>query len=190
MAFKATIVFRPAPVPPVTTPPPPRSTKPTARAACRLRTPLDANWAPCRCDRLAEFAARMNRRLGQLRPELVVSSAFAIFPWSKENYLRDWPCWIREGYFDLVCPQIHRDDAASYRRELAKVLHAQIPPETRAAMPPGLLVATAAQSEVDRTLVAAMAAENRRQGLLGEVFFYDSALRNDPDFFRLLYRQP
>lgn len=152
--------------------------------------PLDADWAPCRCDRLAEFAARMNRRLGQLRPELVVSSAPAIFPWSKENYLRDWPRWIREGYFDLVCPQIHRDDAASYRRELAKVLHAQIPPETRAAMAPGLLAATAAQSEVDRTLVAAMAAENRRQGLLGEVFFYDSALRNDPDFFRLLYRQP
>ncbi len=38
--------------------------------------------------------------------------------WSYDEYLQDWPSWIKYGYADVVIPQVYRYSWAEYKKAL------------------------------------------------------------------------
>ena len=148
----------------------------------------DADWIDWRAERLNQFARRLYAEVKRAKPEVIVSAAPSIYPWSKTNYLQDWPTWVNEGYVDQVCPQVYRDNIASYRRELIKLAE-QVDPEQRHKLVPGMLVRTADGYRTSDEMVRKMIAANREQGYAGEVIFYHEALRHHAEVLRECYQQ-
>jgi len=146
----------------------------------------DRAWIDWRSERLNQFMERLHRELKALRPELVISSAPSLFPWSKAEYLQDWPTWVERGWVDEISPQIYVLEEAKYAAELERILTAQVPPAKHGLVWPGILVRTGTFGPTTEALQA-MVAENRKRGIEGEVFFYDAALRTHREFMEELY---
>jgi uncharacterized lipoprotein YddW (UPF0748 family) len=150
------------------------------------RDPNDANWVQWRADKLSMFVKRMYQDIKALDPELCISWAPSVWPWSRDNYLQDWPRWAREGWGDLFCPQIYRRDLAEYRMELEKVKR-QIPVELHAKVAPGVLIGLANRYQPPSEQVRRMVEINRELGFAGEVFFYHQGLKSHGEVIRSLY---
>lgn len=148
---------------------------------------LDPGWVNWRAGLLNTFMQRMSQRLRKSAPNKTISMAPSIYPWSKQNYLQDWPTWLKNGWVDEVCPQVYRDNLASYRTELKKITSQQVAPTNLDRVFPGILVQTASNGFNGPDNIRNMVLENRKQGFRGEVFFYDAALREYPRFFREVY---
>ncbi len=150
----------------------------------------DANpaWTQWRADRLSDFAARAYRKVKQAKPGILVTWAPSVYPWSKANYLQDWPRWLRDGTGDMFFPQIYRREIADYRREL-DALAKQVPPKLRRKVAPGMLVSLAAGYDLPSEQIAQMVALNREYGFSGEVFFYHAGLWQHAEAFQRLYEQ-
>ena len=73
--------------------------------------PHDPGWMRWRADKLNALAADFAARLRQALPGRVLSLSPAVYPWSWENYLLDWPSWARwpdnRRWTELV-PQAYR----------------------------------------------------------------------------------
>lgn len=149
--------------------------------------PTDREWTQWRADKLSLFVERAYRELKQMKPDLCVSWAPSVWPWSRDNYLQDWPRWAREGWGDEFCPQVYRHDLDAYRKSLAAV-KTQVPAGVMAKVYPGVLVALADGYDIPSGQVRAMVDENRRQGFGGEVFFYYEGLNQHAAAFDTLYR--
>ncbi len=149
--------------------------------------PRDPAWVQWRADRLSRFVERAYRELKAIDPELCVSWSPSVWPWSKENYLQDWPRWAREGWGDLFCPQVYRRDLASYRETLRQIAEEQIPAALHHKIAPGVLIALADGYDLPSERVRQMVQVNRRFGFEGEVFFYDAGLSQHAEVFKDLY---
>ncbi len=55
------------------------------------RNPRDAAWLRWRADKLNAFARRVYNEVKKINPDLLVSWAPSVYPWSYEEYLQDWP---------------------------------------------------------------------------------------------------
>lgn len=149
--------------------------------------PRQASWVDWRASKLNEFAERMYHRIKAVDEHLVVAAAPSIYPWSKFEYLQDWPTWIREGYVDVVSPQVYRDNLTSYKSELQKIITRQVPPEKLKDLFPGILVRTADGYRISDNLLEQMILANRSQNIPGEILFYDSALMPHRETIATLY---
>lgn len=149
--------------------------------------PLDKAWVDWRADRLSQFVERAYRELKATDPELCVSWAPSVYPWSKQNYLQDWPRWVREGWGDLFCPQVYRMDLPAYRECLRQITEQQVAPEQLSKIAPGILIALAAGYDLPSERIPLMVAANREFGFTGEVFFYDQGLVQHAEVFKSLY---
>ena len=150
--------------------------------------PSDPDWTQWRADRLSAFVERAYRELKALDPELCVSWSPSVYPWSKQNYLQDWPRWAREGWGDLFCPQLYRSSVDAYRIELAK-LREQLPAEALSRVAPGVLIALADGYDLSAEALRGMVAANREFGFAGEVFFYYEGLEQHAEVFDTLYAE-
>ena len=148
---------------------------------------LDEAWIDWRAGLLNQFMKRMYQELKQVRPEAVISMAPSVFPWSKQQYLQDWPTWVASGWVDEVCPQIYRQGVTPYEAELNKIVNQQVSAANLHLVWPGILVQTADQVFNDADDIRAMVDVNRKAGLRGEVYFYDAALRKHRELFESLY---
>ncbi|MGL4515001.1 MAG: glycoside hydrolase family 10 protein [Lacipirellulaceae bacterium] len=149
--------------------------------------PRQREWIVWRADRLSQFVERAYRELKAIDPELCVSWSPSVYPWSVQNYLQDWPRWCREGWGDLFCPQVYREDVDRYRHELRQIVETQVPPERLASVAPGVLVSLADGFRAPDERVRQMVAANREFGFQGEVFFYHSTLEKHAEVFKTLY---
>jgi len=68
-----------------------------------------------RADKLSEFAGRLYREAKAVKPAVLVSWSPSIHPWGRDEYLQDWPSWVRAGHADLVIPQMYRYSLNEYR---------------------------------------------------------------------------
>lgn len=150
--------------------------------------PRDPAWIQWRADKLSLFVERVYRELKALDPDVCVSWAPSVWPWSRDNYLQDWPRWAREGWGDLFCPQVYRKDLASYRTTLAEVVD-QVPAKVLPKIAPGVLIALADGYDLPSEQIAAMVEINRELGFAGEVFFYDGGLKQHATIFKTLYEE-
>ncbi|MEZ4777629.1 MAG: family 10 glycosylhydrolase [Bacteroidia bacterium] len=151
------------------------------------RNTLDTAWVSWRADKMNDFMQRIHAELKAADPEVIISMSPSIFPWSKEQYLQDWPKWVREGWIDMVCPQVYRYDIEKYRGELRKIVEEQVPPEKRSMVVPGILLKVG-DYYASEEFLQEMIEENRKYGLEGEVFFFYEGLKRHPAYFEGLYQ--
>lgn len=151
--------------------------------------PRDSAWIEWRADKLSQFVERAYRELKRQDPEVCVSWAPSVWPWSRDNYLQDWPKWAREGWGDLFCPQVYRKEIEAYRAALSAI-EQQVPSDVLPRIAPGVLIALADGYDLPSERVQEMVAVNRELGFEGEVFFYYQGIEQHADVFERLYRDP
>lgn len=137
--------------------------------------PKQTDWVQWRADRLSQFASQLYSRVKATKPTCWVTWSPSIYPWSKQEYLQDWPAWLRDGYADYVFPQLYRYNAAAYE-QLLKDLDAQLTPEQKRKVFPGVLTSLGDGYQANSVLLDQFIALNRQYGYLGEVFFYYETL--------------
>ncbi|RQH24173.1 glycoside hydrolase family 10 protein, partial [Okeania hirsuta] len=67
---------------------------------------FDSAWVDWRANLLNQFMGKVHAELKALDPEIEISVSPSIYPWSKEQYLQDWPTWVEEGWVDMVPEQM------------------------------------------------------------------------------------
>ena len=78
----------------------------------------DPEWLRWRAGRLTAFAEKAYKEVKALKPDVLVSWAPSVYPWSLEEHLQDWPAWVNGGWGDLVLPQVYRYGIDDYMRTL------------------------------------------------------------------------
>jgi len=140
--------------------------------------PKEPAFLQWKADKVSDFGKQIYLAVKKTRSTCIVSWAPSIYPWSKEQYLQDWPKWLNEGYADYIIPQLYRYKIGDYERIL-KELSSQVPPTLKHKIFPGILTSLGDGYMVDQNMFNQMIALNRQYGFKGEVFFYYETL-NQP----------
>ncbi len=146
----------------------------------------NAIWLNWRAQKMNDFMKRIHDEIKAVKPSCIISMSPSIFPWAKEEYLQDWPTWVRNGWVDMICPQVYRYNIERY----VETLHAtslQIPKDKLHIVAPGILLRVG-DYYPSEDFLRQMITENRKHGIQGEVFFYFEGLKKYPTFFETLYR--
>lgn len=146
-------------------------TKRNAPADCR-----EAHWLQWKSDQLSAYGKRLYLAVKKQNPKCLVTWSPSIYPWSKEQYLQDWPAWVKGGYVDYVLPQLYRYKIEAYEEQL-KALVSQIPAKQQHRFYPGILTSLANGYQVSDTMFQQMISLNRKYGFNGECLFYFECLK-------------
>jgi uncharacterized lipoprotein YddW (UPF0748 family) len=136
----------------------------------------DPAWLQWRADKLNAYIKDLYQKVKKEKQKCIVSWAPSIYPWSKEQYLQDWPAWLKGGYADEILPQLYRYDISAYEKIL-KELSEQVPANQRHKVFPGILMALGDGFLVKQELLEQMIALNRKYGFNGESTFYYEGLK-------------
>lgn len=143
--------------------------------------PKEEAFLQWKADKLSLFCKSLYEAVKHQRSDCTVSWAPSIYPWSKEQYLQDWPTWLKGGYADFVIPQLYRYKLADYEKIL-KELSTQVPPNLLNKVYPGILTSLGDGYQASPDMMQQMIALNRKYGFEGEVFFYYETLNRIPAF--------
>lgn len=145
----------------------------------------DPDWVQWRADKLTAFAGTIRDHVRAIDPNLKVVFSPSVWPWSRDNYLQDWPTWIANGYADIVHPQLYPPPPRSVEAYESLVndmvgttpgdFLGYVPPDLRDNLYPGLLI-KAGSDIVEPDRVLAMMDVHRGLGLSGESFFFYEGL--------------
>lgn len=138
--------------------------------------PKDRKWVQWRSDRLSAFGKDLYTAVKKVRPDCLVSWAPSVYPWSMQEYLQDWPAWLRGGYADFVMPQVYRYSYNDYEQTL-KQLRSQVSDADIKRVFPGLLTALGDGYRMDEELLQQKRKLNTKMGFEGECLFYFESLR-------------
>ena len=142
---------------------------------------LNPAWVDWRAQKLNAFMKRIYTEIKSIDTSIIISMAPSIYPWSKEQYLQDWPTWVSNCWVDEIIPQIYRYDIVRYHTELHKIVEQQASIEHRKKLFPGILLKVG-DYLADSTLLDQMMLENRRHGIDGEVYFFYEGLIEKASF--------
>lgn len=148
----------------------------------------DSNWINWRAKKLNDFAAKIYREVKSINPNLIVSMAPSVYPWSKEEYLQDWPEWFSAGNVELICPQLYRYKIEDYEKLLNEIVNHQIDKKNLKRFYPGILLKVGSYY-APQELIKQKIELNRKYGVSGEVYFFYEGLKKYPEFFKELYRE-
>ncbi len=137
-----------------------------APADCR-----EPKWLQWKANQLSLFGKNLYNLVKKNRPNCIVSWSPSIYPWSKEQYLQDWPTWMKEGYADYIIPQCYRYDLKGYEKVLNE-LKSQLTPEQMKRVFPGVLTSLGDGYLIKDELLQQKIQLNRKLGFNGECFFY------------------
>jgi uncharacterized lipoprotein YddW (UPF0748 family) len=129
------------------------------------------------------YAKHLYSSIKNLKPAYIVSWAPSIYPWSKEQYLQDWPSWLNGGYADEILPQLYRYDIKAYEK-IVKELNAQVTPSQKSKVFPGILIGLGNGYKVKEEMLQQMIQINRQYGFNGECTFYYEGLKNLKPFYK------
>ena len=79
----------------------------------------DKDWQTWRGNKLNVFAKRIYDEVKTYNKNILVTWAPSIYPWCYDEYLQDWPQWIKSGAADAVIPQVYRYDLEAYENTLS-----------------------------------------------------------------------
>jgi uncharacterized lipoprotein YddW (UPF0748 family) len=142
------------------------------------REPAFLQW---KADKLSDFAVRLHDAVKSADPALTVSMAPSIHPWSKEEYLQDWPEWLRRGAVDELLPQAYRWDIDAYRATVAEMVatfRENVKADGRnggVALAPGIIIRSGSRYN-GYDYVRQAIEINRSYGVEGEVYFFYEGL--------------
>lgn len=138
--------------------------------------PREPKWLQWKADQLSAFGKSLYNAVKKVRKDCLVTWAPSIYPWSKEQYLQDWPKWMREGYADWIIPQVYRYKLDAYEQTL-KAIDGQVSKEEKRRLFPGILTSLGDGYRADTTMLNGMFRINRKYGYQGEVFFYYESIK-------------
>lgn len=135
----------------------------------------ETEWLQWKADQLSAFGEKLYKRVKAQRKNCIVSWSPSIFPWSKEQYLQDWPKWLKGKYADYLLPQLYRYDIVAYEKIL-KDLSGQLTSSQKKKVFPGILTSLGGGYLVKPELLKEMIRLNRQYGFEGECLFYFESL--------------
>jgi len=144
-------------------------------------------WIQWRANLLTNFMQRIYDSVKTHNKNLIVSMAPSIYPWSKEEYLQDWPEWVRIGLVELIIPQVYRYNINDYSSALSEILKYQIDEKDLNKIYPGVLLKVGSY-QPEESFLREMISENRKNKIYGEVFFFYEGIKKYPDLFREFYQ--
>ena len=150
---------------------------------------MDKDWLKWRGDKLNAFAKRLYDTVKGEDKNVLVTWAPSVYPWCYEQYLQDWPQWIRGGYADVVIPQVYRYNKEHYIRTLNEL--DAIRDELRdykTVILPGVLL-NVGSYVMDQDFLRNTIEINRDHGYQGEIFFFYEGLRKDFDRNGILLKE-
>jgi len=139
-------------------------------------------WVQWRADKLNMYAKQLYGAIKAVKPVYIISWAPSIYPWSKEQYLQDWPSWLNGGYADEMLPQLYRYDITAYEK-IVHQLSEQVTPSQKRNVFPGILIGLGGGYKVNQKLLRQMILINRKYGFNGECTFYYEVLKNLKPFY-------
>lgn len=140
-------------------------------------------WVQWRANILTEFGGKIFKTVKAINPKCIVSMSPSIYPWSKEEYLQDWPEWVRRGYVELLCPQVYRYKIEEYSSTLSEAFLTWLPKGYENIFFPGVLIKVGGYQPTDELFVQ-MIEENRKLGIQGEVFFFYEGIKKYSDLLK------
>jgi uncharacterized lipoprotein YddW (UPF0748 family) len=143
----------------------------------------DSAWIDWRANILNKFMSKIYTSVKNADPDVIVSMAPSVYPWSKEEYLQDWPTWVNNGWVEVVCPQLYRYDIERYKSTLDEMMVNYIKPDDIKKLYPGILLKVGDYYPSEAYLKE-MIAVNRSYGIEGEVFFFYEGLKKYPDLIK------
>ncbi|QCK17145.1 hypothetical protein DCC35_19480 [Mangrovivirga cuniculi] len=149
----------------------------------------DYEWVKWRSNKLNIFLKNLVDELKIKDPELIISMAPSIYPWSEENYLQDWPTWLNMGVVDLIIPQVYRYDFKSYKKEMDNILEKQLGQFDNKGFYPGVLLQVN-EFNPDQQFLDSMINYNRKKNVNGEVFFFYEGIKKYKEYFKSKYGEP
>jgi uncharacterized lipoprotein YddW (UPF0748 family) len=139
-------------------------------------------WLQWRADKLNGYIKNLYGQVKAIKPNAIVSWAPSIYPWSKQQYLQDWPAWLNGGYADEILPQCYRYDLAAYEK-IIRELDSQVNPSQKHKVFPGVLIGLGDGYQIKQELLAQMIEVNRKYGFSGECTFYYEGLKKLVPFY-------
>lgn len=136
----------------------------------------DSSFIVWKANKLNAFGQSLYKAVKKKRANCLVTWAPSLYPWSKEQYLQDWPAWVAGGYADMVFPQLYRYDIKAYERIL-KELDSIVPVSYKNKVFPGILTSLGDGYRVKPEMLQQMMELNRKYGFKGEVWFYYESIR-------------
>ena len=146
----------------------------------------ESGWIQWRADLLTNFMQRIYDSVKTFNHNIIVSMSPSVYPWSKEEYLQDWPEWIKRGLVELIIPQIYRYNISDYTDVLNQILEEQLLDKDINKFYPGVLLKVGSY-QPDETFLTQMITENRKNKIYGEVFFFYEGIKKYPELFRKFY---
>ena len=142
----------------------------------------DGAWVQWRADKLTAFLGRLHATIKAIDPNLTISMSPSIYGWSLQEYLQDWPEWLKQGFADIVHPQAYRYTIGDYSNILYSMAHPTLgyARDYLDRVYLGVLV-KAGSRMASASLARSMINMNRQYGLNGEVFFFYDGLRSRND---------
>lgn len=147
----------------------------------------DEEWIQWRANILTDFMQRIYNSVKTFNSNLIVSMAPSIYPWSKEEYLQDWPEWMKRGLVELIIPQVYRYNIGDYSSALNEIISNQISKNNFHRFYPGVLLKVGSY-QPDEKFLRQMIELNRQSGINGEVFFFYEGIKKYPDLFKEFYK--
>ncbi len=135
------------------------------------RNELDTAWVQWRANILNDFAQKIYTQVKRIKSNVLVSMAPSIYPWSKQEYLQDWPTWLRNNYVDIVIPQVYRYNIDAYTKTLETQL-AMFTDIEKKKIYIGMLTSLGDGYLVEANLFKAMQQVNQKNNIAGECYFY------------------
>ena len=113
----------------------------------------------------------------------MVSWSPSPFSWSLQNYLQDWPEWLKRGIVDHIHPQLYRYNFNDYKATLDQALNTMSPFNFKELIfSPGILVGIGSGDAITPEILDQKLAYNRQRGVEGETYFYYERIRKNKGF--------
>lgn len=149
---------------------------------------LDPEWLRWRADRLNIYAEDLYDAVKALNPDCIVAHSPSPLDFGYREYLQDYDTWVKNGYSDIVSPQLYRRDdqgLAIYRNLLQGQID-RVGTENKSIFYPGVLSFLGSYIPREEFL-AGMILENRKNGITGEVHFFYNTLLVRESVFKAMY---
>jgi uncharacterized lipoprotein YddW (UPF0748 family) len=144
---------------------------------------LDSHWLQWRADKLSDFGEYIFKHIKSLEGKQMVSWSPSPFSWSLQNYLQDWPEWLRRGIVDHIHPQLYRYNFNDYKASFDQALNNMAAFNAKELIfSPGILVGIGSGDSVTPEILDQKLAYNRQRGIEGETYFYYERIRKNKGF--------
>lgn len=95
-----------------------------------------------------------------------VHMAPSVYPWSKYEYLQNWPIWVKRNHVDAILPQIYRYSTSAYLDTLQQNI-ALVDSDHKNKFFAGMLVGVGSNTTVNAKILSECLNGNRMLGVTG-----------------------